>query len=330
MSFSAAALLLLPTLSQAEAAPSKTMMGPLPTRQVERALVLPKGWVQVTLEARAKWSEGWRDEAGTFQAYGDDTQWFHSQYSLRIEQGFSSHWMPYLDIPYVVSSLRLSDDTITTASLGDAHTGLVWQPVLDRPWRLGLQVDMKAPTGLEWPGDFIGGAFNTSSFLTGTGTTNLGVFARGRVGNSLVALDARVGYILKFPGIVGYVVEPDGFGNGWIDPGDALLVEGGALLQLGDALLVRAEGSYSARGDYRVGTSGESVWSVAWQPLADGGRFLDARVEASYEFSPRCGVVIGASKDLLGSDTRSFAHLGLEEFSPQPGLSADLGLVARW
>ena len=78
----------------------------------------------------------------------------------------------------------------------------------------GIRIELKSPSGLEWPGP-------EHSLLTGTGSTNLSLHVL-EVAHLLPAIriDIEAGYVAKLPAIVGYVTEVDGYGHGWIDPGD--------------------------------------------------------------------------------------------------------------
>ena len=311
----------------------KAMQGPWPERQVERNLVLPKGWLEVELASDMKWSTSYWDLPGERVRWDEGTKWTYSRVWLNVTQGFSKRLSLYARIPMVHARLvnPQGADTSTTA-LGDVHTGVILQPMLHQRGIFALQFDLKAPSGVEWPSDFIGNPANVSSFLTGTGTTNLGVLAHGRYTvQRLVSLTGSIGLIFKLPSVVGYVVESDGFGNGWLDPGDELRFDGAITIQLSEQFAVTTFETISGRGTYRMGTSGSSVVRVDWIDLASSsGIFVNGGLGLSWEPSRHWEVGVTVADALYGTQTRTFSHLGLEEFSPQPGLTWSSKVAARW
>jgi len=319
-------------MGHAAALGPKTSMGEWADRRVDREIVLPKGWVEVSLGAETKLSGSYWDGQGEERAWDDQVRWSYSQAWLKLEQGFSAHLKPYLHIPVVMSGVyRDGTPLVRTSALGDVHSGLVFQPWLARRQKVAIQVDLKSPTGVEWPGESIGGGANVQNFLTGTGTTNLGAFVLGHaLLGDITRLEARVGGVLKFPGIVGYVLEEGGFGNGWLDPGDELLGELNLVFQPTDKLSASVGSTYSVRTSYWMGTSGESLWGASWEWLADGGSFLDGELGLTWDFGSRWSLEGCVGRSIRGSDSRPFAALGLEEFSPQPGITGALGVVGRW
>lgn len=311
----------------------KTTRGPWPDNQVSEAFVLPKGWLQLELSADSKFSRAYRDGAGDRVPYEGDTAWRYSRLWLKVDQGFSKRIRLYAHIPWVQAALRTDAGAITsTTALGDVHTGVTVQPWLDQSWAAAFRVDLKAPIGVEWPSDFVGGPENIESFLTGTGITNLGAFAQGRYrfGN-LLRVDAAAGYIRKFPGIVGYVVQTDGFGNGWLDPGDDLRIDGAVTTQVAPRIAVSSGLHSSFRQTYRIGVAGPDAPRPTLGPIAGtAGHFVDGWAGLSVALKQNFEVAARMEVDLLGSDTRTFAYLGLEEFSPQPGVQMGLSAAARW
>lgn len=319
-------------VTQAAVLGPKTTMGDLAPRAVDRELVMPRGWVAVSLGFDTKVSRATRDAWGVAQDWEGDTRWRYSRAWLEVHQGFSAHVTPYLRIPFVNANLRTSSgDTVSTTALGDVHAGLWFQPWLGGRHTVAAQLDLKSPTGVEWPGSAMDGGANTDSFLTGTGTTNVGLHLHGhaRIGN-ITRAEGRVGVVARLPAVVGYVQEVDGFGNGWLDPGDELV---GALVirvQAKDEVHLKVEAVASARGTTWVGTSGASVWRVSWDPMMDPGLFVDGSLGFGWDLSKRWSVEGSLGRNFLGGDTRTFAALGLEEFSPQPGVTGALALEGRW
>jgi hypothetical protein len=311
----------------------RTSQGEWVERHVEREYTMPKGWLQLELAADSKGSHATRDETGALVPHDEGTAWQYSRLWLNVDQGFGQRVSIYAHIPVVHAYLRSASGASTsTVAMGDVHTGFWFQPWRERAWAFALQGDLKAPSGVEWPSDFIGGSANTSGFLTGTGITNLGAHLHlRRTLGAAAALRARLGYVRKFPAVVGYIIEDGGFGNGWLNAGDEVQAGLEAQVQLADAWAVSAVGSYSHRGVYYMGVSGEGSTTLELSSIpGSAGDFVDAGLGLAFSPSTWVELGLGAQVQVLGSDTRLFSHLGLEEYSPQPGLVLDLRGAVRW
>jgi hypothetical protein len=309
------------------------MQGEQPLRQIDRQLVMPKGWLQVSLSVDQKNSTSYRDANGVLTDRSGGTVWTYRRAWLRIEQGFSPRMTLYAHVPLVQSTLQNDSNVeLRTRALGDVHTGLRYQPWTGTRHKLAFGVDLKAPSGVEWPSDLIGGASNTSSFLTGTGVTNLNPEVHGRVMvRSFAVVDAHLGYVHKFPAVVGYVLETDGFGNGWLNPGNEVYARGSLLCQISDRMSIHGDLKYSRRAAHRIGVSGQSTSSVELETLKGSeAEYTDAGGGLSFSASEHMEITIGAIAQVGGTDTRTFAHLGLEELSPQPGIESNVEVMLRW
>lgn len=311
----------------------KTMAGPWPDRQVERELVLPKGWVQIGLTADHKTATQTRDRWGLAQDMDRGVAFRYTRTWLRVDQGFSRRIRLYAHAPMVRAALsRGGEAAVSTTALGDVRGGFWVQPWLDTRVRAAVQVELKAPSGVEWPGASTGGAGNTSSFLTGTGTTDLNVTLHGQMGlGGAGLLRAQAGYDARLPGVVGYIVEVDGQANGWLDPGDVWRLRLDGTAQLGSDVALTAGGSARFVGWYRAGTSGPSVWRADLYEIPSSyGNFVDVDGRVSYEPDPHFEVAASAAYQVIGGYTGVFSHLGLDDYSPLPGLTLGLDVVARW
>ena len=60
------------------------------------------------------------------------------------------------------------------------------------------------------------------------------------------------------------------------------------------------------------------------------GGWLVSEFAVGIEPTNRWTVELRVNRDIMGGDSRPFAHLGLEELSPQPGLGLGVGVVGRW
>ena len=311
----------------------KTMAGAWPERQVERQLVLPKGWVQIGVTADHKTATRTRDKWGIAQDMDPGVAFHYTRTWLRVDQGFSKRIRLYAHAPMVRAALARDGETaVATTALGDVRGGFVAQPWLDTRVRGAVQVELKAPTGVEWPGGSTGGAGNTRSFLTGTGSTDLNLTLHGQLGlGDAGRLRAQAGYDARLPGVVGYIVEVDGQANGWLDPGDVWRLRLDGTAQLGSDLALTAGGTARSVGWYRSGTSGPSIWRAdLYEIPASYGTFVDVDGRISYEPDPHFEVAAVAAWQVVGGHTGVFSHLGLDDYSPLPGLTLGLDLVTRW
>jgi hypothetical protein len=326
----------------------KTMRGDWQT-DVASELVLPRGRWVLDLTATTRASTEVRGAFGIPVPY-DDALFRTSTFTIGVETGLSDRTTLYLRAPWVDQHLTngLGANTRTTA-LGDAHSGVRFQPWLGRAHALAFELDIKSPSGLEWPANTTGGDAHTEGFLTGTGTTNASLATLGRLrAGDAFAFDGRVAYTHKFAGVVGYVVEIGGFGDGWLKPGDEFRGDLAVTEQLDEHVSVRLSSTARYVGTYRVGVSGPGVTKLELYALSseeqytydDGtvgtiatdpsGWFIDAA--AHVQVTPSKHVVLGAdaSASMLGADGRFFTHLGLEEFSPAPGLTLGASGAVRW
>ena len=309
----------------------KTMKGDWAVRPIDRSLALPKGITELTVALSSKLSFGYRDAAGDYYPYADSA-WYYSQARLRYAHGLSKRITLTLDIPWVWSSLQTADgDAIDTFALGDVETRILFQPWDTQSGMLAFTLALKSPSGVEWPASGRDGPGDIQGFLTGTGTTNLGAgFTAQWKPHPSCAMRISGGYTLKIPAVVGYVVEDGGFGNGILDPGDELWASGTQLLALHERLTLSLHTKYSWRSSYQLGASGSGLWMENPQELLAPTHFLDAGGGLAVEPHPLLSFRLYAAYQLLGSDTRTFATLGLEEFSPQPGWTARLEGALRW
>jgi len=309
----------------------KTMQGSLPETEVERALVLPKGWLEVGLSVDGESSVSYRGSDGVEREQPGGFGWTYSRMWLDIRQGFSPRISLYARVPWVRASLQpVIGRPTTTVAMGDAHTGVVYQPKPASPHSLAFSVDLKAPSGVEWPTG-TGSAGDTQSFLTGTGLTNLGLFSHGKVVLGRVAsAEIDVGYVRKFPGVVGYVVEVGGFGSGVLNAGDELDARGHLTGQMGSMLWLRAGLDYRYLTETWVGVNGPLGGRIMRPVRHSSGSWMTGEAVFGVDPTDKWTIEMRVRRDLMGGDSRPFAHLGLEELSPQPGLGLGLGVVSRW
>ena len=329
--FGAVSLAMGMLTGQAQAGPftPKSSQGDWNAIRSDRGFVLPKGWLQVGFGIDHKSSTAYRGADGGLRQQPKGMLWQHSKLWLEVEQGFSRRVTLYGRVPVVRSSLQpASGNEVTTVAMGDAHAGFRVQPVTADWWDTAVSLDLKVPSGVEWPAG-TGGPGNTESFLTGTGITNLGLHVHGAVRLSgLMKAMSSVGYVRKFPGIVGYVTATEGFGNGVIDPGDEWVSETALVVNPTSYAAISLGARVRAVGLSEIGTNTDGVRRLS--PVQhSSGTWVDGRAQIALDATEHWSIEAGATIDRAGGDTRPFAHLGLEELSPQPGVQWSGRLVMR-
>lgn len=309
----------------------KSMQPAISPNQASRPLILPKGWMEFTVEMQSKYATAQRDFNNEITPLGSNQYWSYSQLWFNYSNAFSSRLMVYMHVPFVHAQFQPSDgDAIATTALGDVHTGFYYQPTLERQ-NFVVQVDLKSPSGVEWPSSKDGGPNDISGFLTGTGLTNLGFIGHYKVQPSaLYALHIQTGYTFKFPAIVGYVVEKNGFGNGILNAGNEFNIAAVHQVQIKPTTCLEFTHQYSHRAPYFMGVSGEGIrWHVD-EEILGAGWFVNVGAGLSWESSPMQAYSLHIDQQVLGTSTTAFALLGLEEFSPQPGTTISLKGSRRW
>lgn len=223
-------LLLLAGLAHGAIGPSRE---PLPALEVERGLVLPKGWTELVVAVgRKRATEAWSAAGDPVPLGGVFVRWTES---LTLRHGLLPGHEVWLSVPW--HQQRFQDRR--ASGVGDVSFG--WRVGLLRTEPPGAAVALE----LGWTGAL--GA-TTSELPLGSGASagTVGIAARRRFG--LLALTGRVGWTHRFPGEVGTLPGPDRV----VAPGDLLAGEGEALLQGGPLHLV-ARPRVARRGAARAG-----------------------------------------------------------------------------
>ena len=234
-----AGLLALPSLAVAGPFQQKTMQAPFSSREVERGLVLPKGWIQFSFQGEAKLAEGYWGSAGEALDF-DYADWFYTTERISYRYGF----LPNLEI---YGSLAGHWITLTNELHGTDRRGFyLGDPKLGTRFNLLRQetpsfslagvIELKSPAGNESPGSFIGGPATFQSFVTTTGghDLRLGVDAKKELQPSRLAISGGAGWVHRFSGLVQYVTETSQRQfSGRLKAGDRLYAGARAILQAG-------------------------------------------------------------------------------------------------
>jgi hypothetical protein len=302
----------------------KTMRQQWAQQRIDQEWVLPKGWFELQWSAQHKSTTWFRNENGQLSPHPNGLRFATSLATLSLKHGMSDAVTLYLDLPVVHTSLKTLDDgKIQTTAFGDANAGLWVQPWRERRWAVAFQANLKTPSGVEWG--------QPAGFLTGTGLTNLTGAVHGRMKwTAYFSSSLSVGYTVKFPALVGYVIEDGGFGNGRLKAGNALNLGLSQRLQVHQRLSFDLTTDLSLRASYYIGAAGPGLSWYAPYTLFGPSHFLNAGGKVVFEPAQWIDLHLAAKGQVLGTDSRPFSTLGLEEFSPQPGWTFGVGGAVRW
>jgi len=303
---------------------SKTMRDPLPGREVERPLVLPKGWVQISFGYDQHLGVGQWTPEGKVERF-DQAHWqLHTEH-VRIAYGVSKNAELWWTIPFHQALLTNDDwdddEALFDHSLGDQYFG----------WRLHIlhteapasswmfDTWYKAPTAQESPANYIGGPLNVSNIIFTTGTPDwyLGTAYKRQFGP--IAATATAGYLHRFSSVVQYLVELNEFQfNGRMKPGDQVRLQLEVMLQAGPlAIGVRPE--YEVRLKTKMGTtSGDFLNPNRNRDVVpgSGGQALDLRSWVKLNATRGFDVAGYYVHPLLGEDLLFFP---IEDLHPTYG-----------
>jgi hypothetical protein len=82
---------------------------------------------------------------------------------------------------------------------------------------------------------------------------------------------------------------------------------------------------------FQTGTSGDSVFRINKEVLPrTGGLWVFAGGGVDVDLSRHWAVGYDLSWQAMGTDSRVFGGLGLEAFSPQPGITHTVSVEGRW
>ena len=315
--------------AHAAAFEAKTMRETLSAREVERPLILGKGWVEFGLGMDYKVASGawdgsgeqldWSADAG--EAF-DGARFTYTTQRLGLRYGITRRGELY----WTVKShhISLANDQLGTElsqfGLGDPRFGYKFElfrslaPVTS----VILYGDYKAPAGNESPGNYVGGPTTFSSFIMTTGTPDaeFGLRAKRQVGP--IALEGGVGYIQRFSGVVQYVIETElNQFSGRIKPGNVTKADASLLVGLGPVAL-DAGALLQVRDDTRVGPTAAGLFPAKNLAVVEesGGWSLDATGGFTFNMTRGVDLVGAVTVPVRGEDLMFFP---IEDIHPTRG-----------
>jgi hypothetical protein len=310
----------------------KTMREPLATREVERSLVLPKGWVELDLGYDLKRGIGKWDSDGD-KVLWDSARWNYHTARATVRYGIHPKLEMYWTAPFHVARLqneKLGTD-ITDASVGDVGFGAsyeIWGKEDPRSsWIATL--GYKAPTGSENPGTYIGGPLNMSGFVFTTGTPDLSLATSFKHAFGPVFFVVHASWEHRFSGLALYVIEAESFQfQGRIKPGDRGRADLTAAVQAGPVVPhVGFQAEY--RMETRLGTTSPGLDpSKHLVPVAGSdGTAGDLVAGVLVNASRGVDVDIHAIVPLFGQDLQFFP---IEDIQPTYGFTFGASVEMRY
>lgn len=306
---------------------TKTMRAPLSAVEVERPLVIGRGWMEFGLGADAKLATGQWSDAGEVEAW-DSASWLYTTERFDLRYGIARRAELYASVPFHYVRLqneKLGTDT-TTSGIGDPRFGwkLEWLRTADSGQvptsSVVTDLGFRVPAGSESPGNFIGGPTTVDTFVLSTGTMDADLTVRGRKRVGPVALTGELGYARRFAGVTQYVIESENLQfAGRFKPGDEIHASITPMVQLGP-VAVQAEAAYRHRAAASVGTTSGGLFKDRYLDAVPGsdGDMFDVRPGFTLNATRQLDVRGSVGIPLLGED---LAFFPLESISPTYGLT---------
>lgn len=273
---------------------AKPSRAPLPAREVERGLVLPKGWTEVGVDlARKVADERWTASGATEVAPARYARWTQV---VRLRHGVAPGLELWVTVPW--HQARLGSASV--AGLGDAAFGArIGLGDREPPRRaLALELAWESASATEVP------------IALGVGTPECEIALAGRAEIGALALSARGGYAARLPGPVRWL-------PGTIDPGDLVRGRLDARFQFGPFVAL-AQPTVTARGDTVV--SGVRARD-------SGGIAVDVRVGGLVALTRAVEVGFDRAWPLIGQDAEFWT---VDELHPMRGATWTAAWVVRF
>jgi hypothetical protein len=332
--------LALPDVSDAGGFEAKTMREPLSSREVERPILLPKGWLELGLtadmkQANSEWGPDgdviWFD--GADDADGTTTTFLYTTETLSIRYGVAQRAELFWHLPF--HYLKLTNPALGTDTsglyMGDPKFGVGFSLFgSDAPLTsVVARMELKAPAGNETPGSYIAGPSTYRAFITSTGTPDLRMAVEGKRQFGIFGVHGAAGYLYRFSGVAQYILETE-FNqfNGRIKPGAQVYANVGGQVQAGP---VNLNGTFwfENHGATRIGTTSAGLFPDNDLQAVAGSDGYSYGVDAGAVLNATKGfdLVFNANIPLRGEDLMFFP---IEDLHPTRGITYTGGLELRY
>lgn len=322
---------LLFPLGVAAAGESVPQRAPLPLRELERALVLPRGWIEGEIGFDYKSATGgWTDEGETDEWAA--LEWTYTTQRLGFRYGAVSNGELYWEIPFHYVQLldTNSDAAAETFGLGDPAIG--WrQQVYGRfipTTSVALDVRLKLPTQFEPAADLSATSQTTSAIPLSTGQADLAMGAHAKQQVGMLGLQGSLGFVHRFPGPSQLDLPIGGYPEGdRFKPGSEVRAAFQPSLQFGP-LSLYGTAAYRQWFSASVGRATGDLWADGSLDVvtdSDGWSF-DTGGGVVLNIGHRVDISVAVGVPVRGEDAIFFP---LEEISPTRGLTYSAGFALR-
>ena len=325
-------LALLPETAEAAGFQAKTMRAPLSSIDVERPLILGKGWLQFGFGYDYKFAYGQWSPEGEVVVW-DYARWLYTTERIDIRYGISQRADFYWNIPFHWVALvnnELGTDT-RAFGIGDPHFGwrLEWFGRNAPIQSLVSEVDLKFPAGSESPGSYVGGPNTVTTFPLSSGQSDLSLGARYKHQFGPFAITAGAAYIYRFSAVTQYVLETNEYQFlGRFKPGAEVRIEVSPMVQIWHIAL-GADIITRARTVAKMGTTSGGIFpdrNLDPVPESDGWS-VDLAPKLALNLTRGVDLRLGMNIPVRGED---LAFFPMEEFSPTLGPTTSGTLEFRY
>lgn len=311
---------------------AKTMRDSLSSREVERPLVLGKGWLEAGIGFDQKNADGYWGADGTAEEF-DNAEWLYSTQSVTIRYGLAKRAELWWRVPWHHASLtnkKLGTQT-SDFGMGDPSFGYKLELFRSTAPTISLisEVFYKAPAGDDAPGNYIGGPNTFNNIVWTSGTPDLGFGLAGKRQYGPLALKMGVRYTHRFSSAVGYLIETAFHQfQARIKPGDLIDYDLDLMLQIGPVALHSAW-FVQNRQLTRIGTASKGLFGNANLKAVEesDGTSVDGQVGAVVNVSRGVDITFDVRRSLVGEDLMFFP---IEQIHPTRGTTYSSALELRY
>lgn len=308
----------------------KTMRVPLAVTEVERPLILGRGWLELGLGVDVKDAAGAWTAGGEPRGFGDDaTGWLYTTERVDVRYGITRHAELYARVPIHYARLTGAGAATTAFGLGDPVAGgrLEWFRKQAPTTSITSDLYAKLPAGPEAPGSTVGTPARTTGVPLSTGTFDAGVEMAGKHQLGPVAVTAGIAYTHRFSGVTQYRLDIDDAPYaGRFKPGDEVRLRVEPVIQLGP-VAVAAEVAYVRRAMAAIGTSGGASGSELTAVAGSDGWAVDVTPGFTVNVTRGFDLHAGVGVPIRGEDLVFFP---LEDLTPTRGLLWSGGMELRY
>ncbi|MGB0640746.1 MAG: hypothetical protein ACPGTU_15515 [Myxococcota bacterium] len=311
---------------------ARTMRGSLSALEVERPLVIGKGWLEAGFGLDVKRAEGFWDEDGEAQDFAR-SDWLYTTQRLTVRYGLSKRTELWWNIPTHYAELTNNKLNTNTSKfgLGDPSFGFKAEVYRGSAPTTSLitEVFYKAPAGDDSPGSFIGGPNTFDNIVMSTGTPDMGVGVQGKRQYGPFAFELGASYTRRFSRAVGYLIETEFHQfQARIKPGDLIDYNADVLVQIGP-VAIHNRWFIQQRFETLIGTASPGLFGDKNLEPVDGsdGGAIDTSVGAVFNLTRGVDVLFDVRQPLVGEDLQFFP---IEQIHPTRGTTISTAVELRY